>query len=73
MFDDVSHSDSRLAISPPGAQPQTASARLIPVIAHPTGHPGRRLALELLARAAAVALAATVILGLLPEMARAVW
>ena len=42
------------------------------VIADPTRHPGRRLALELLARAAAIAAAATVILGLLPAIARAV-
>ena len=48
------------------------SARLMPVIADPTRHPGRRLALELLVRAAAIAAATTVILGLLPAIARAV-
>jgi hypothetical protein len=42
------------------------------VIAHPTLHTGRRLALELLVRAAAIALAAAGILGILPEIARAV-
>ena len=42
------------------------------VIAQPSPHPGRRLALELLVRAAAIALAAVVILGLLPAIAEAV-
>jgi hypothetical protein len=42
------------------------------VIAQPSPHPGRRLALELLVRAAAIALAAVVILGLLPTLAEAV-
>lgn len=42
------------------------------VIALPTPHPVRRLALELLVRAAAIALAAVVILGLLPAIAEAV-
>ena len=56
----------------PRTQPDTGSARLMPVIADPTRHPGRRLALELLVRAAAIAAATTVILGLLPAIARAV-
>ncbi len=42
------------------------------VIADPILHPGRRLALELLVRAVAIALAALVILGLLPTIAEAV-
>lgn len=42
------------------------------VIAPLAFHPGRRLALELLLRAAAIALAAVVILGLLPTLAEAV-
>jgi hypothetical protein len=42
------------------------------VIANPIAHPGRRLALELLVRAAAIALAAVVILGILPEVVGAV-
>ena len=54
------------------AQPHATFARLMPVIADPTRHPGRHLALELLLRAAAIAAAATVILGLLPAIARAV-
>jgi hypothetical protein len=42
------------------------------VIAHPSPHLDRRLALELLARAVAIALAAVVILGILPAIADAV-
>ena len=42
------------------------------VIADPILHPGRRLALELLLRAAAIALLAAVILGLLPLVAESV-
>ncbi len=54
------------------AQPNRVIARLKAVIAQPSPHPGRRLALELLVRAAAIALAAVVILGLLPTLAEAV-
>jgi hypothetical protein len=53
-------------------QPDRVVARLKAVIAQPSPHPGRRLALELLVRAAAIALAAVVILGLLPTLAEAV-
>ncbi|HEY6570943.1 MAG TPA: hypothetical protein VIZ22_11650 [Candidatus Limnocylindrales bacterium] len=42
------------------------------MIAPLTIHPDRRLALELLVRAAAIALAAIVILGFLPALAEAV-
>jgi len=42
------------------------------VIVDPILHPGRRLALELLARAAAIALVVLVILGVLPVIAGAV-
>ena len=58
--------------SPRTTQPNRRSARLMWVIALPTPHPVRRLALELLMRAAAIALAAVVILGLLPAIAEAV-
>ena len=54
------------------AQPNRVIARLMAVIAQPSPHPGRRLALELLVRAAAIALAAVVILGLPPTLAEAV-
>ncbi len=53
-------------------QPNRPVARLMAVIAPLVLHPGRRLALELLLRAAAIALAAVVILGLLPTLAEAV-
>ena len=70
----VSSPDAGMAsISLPAGRNRTGgSARLMPVIADPTRHPGRRLALELLVRAAAIAAATTVILGLLPAIARAV-
>jgi hypothetical protein len=56
---------------PARTQPNRAFARLNAVIADPTLHTGRRLALELLVRAAAIALAAIGILGILPAVARA--
>ena len=46
--------------------------RLNGVISQHAPHPDRRLALDLLLRAAAVAGAALLILGILPEVARAV-
>ena len=62
---------NRYLIDACGTQPNRQVARLMPVIAPLTFHPGRRLALELLLRAAAIALAAIVILGLLPAIAEA--
>jgi hypothetical protein len=41
------------------------------VIVDPILHPGRRLALELLVRAAAIAMVALVILGVLPAITEA--
>jgi hypothetical protein len=52
-------------------QPNDPLARLKRVIAHQTPHLDRRLALELLVRAAAIAAAAVVILGIFPAIAGA--
>ena len=53
-------------------KPGRPFARHKRVIADPSLHTGRRLALELLLRAAAIALLAVVILGILPLIAESV-
>jgi hypothetical protein len=53
------------------AQPNASARRLKAVIAQRLLHPDRRLLLELLLRAAAAALAAILILGLLPAITEA--
>ena len=65
----VSH--SRSAKSLDGAQPNRGVVRLKRVIVKRMLHPDRRLALEFLLRGVAAALAAVLILGLLPAITEA--
>ena len=53
------------------AQPKGPIARLMPVTANPAPRPARRVALELVLRALAIALVTLLILGLLPAIAEA--
>ena len=61
----------RSATSLDGAQPNRCVMRLKRVIVKRMLHPDRRLALEFLLRAVAAALAAVLILGLLPAITEA--
>ena len=56
----------------PRTQPNRRIARLMRVIADPTLHPRRHLALELALRAVAIAAVAVLILWILPAIAKAV-
>ncbi len=53
------------------AQPKASIARLMPVTVNPAPRPARRVALELVLRALAIAIATLLILGLLPAIVEA--
>ena len=58
-------------IGPSRAQPNDPIVRLMPVITDPAPRPGRRVALDLVLRALAIAFVTLLILGLLPAIAEA--